>query len=314
MNKPGTEPEAPRETIPASLEGERLDRFVAMITGCSRAEAAQTVSSGLVRVNGDAVTARARRLSEGDVVAVDGVQRAPAPEARPDPTVLVDVVYEDPDVLVIEKPAGLVVHPGAGHLQGTLVDGLLAGYPDLGTVDWPDPVRPGVVHRLDRDTSGLLMVARTAAAFESLTGQLASHSVERTYRALVWGSFDTAAGQIDAPVGRSTRDPTRMTVKVGGKPARTSYTVDRVYADPVVSLVSCRLFTGRTHQIRVHMSSIGHPVLGDARYGGARAALRSPRMFLHAATLGFEHPLTGEAMSFTSQLPGDLVEVLSRVS
>jgi 23S rRNA pseudouridine1911/1915/1917 synthase len=223
-------------------------------------------------------------------------------------------VYADDDVIVLDKPPGVVVHPGAGHATGTLVHGLAARYPDLLRHDWPDPVRPGVVHRIDRDTSGLLMVARRPAAAEALIAQLAARTVERSYQALVWGAFDTSAGEIDGPIARSSRDPTKMTVAANGKPARTAYEVEQVFTEPVVvSLVSCRLHTGRTHQIRVHMRSIGHAVVGDGRYGGVRASLPAPRVFLHAAALGFDHPTTGARLRFASPLPDDLRGVLDQL-
>src|SRR5262249_28065960 len=160
---------------------------------------------------------------------------------------------------------------------------------------------------------GLLVVARTPTAYDSLVGQLSAREVERRYLGLVWGRFDAPAGEIDGPIARSVRDPLRMTVSAAGQEARPRYAVERAYADPVeVTLVGCRLFTGRTHQIRVHMRSIGHPIVGDHRYGGYRQSLETPRLFLHAATLGFRHPSTGEPMRFESPLPDDLAGVLDR--
>jgi 23S rRNA pseudouridine1911/1915/1917 synthase len=300
------------ETIPAALAGERLDRVVAMVTGLSRAEAAALVDGGHVSVDGNAVTARAARLAEGAVVAVDVGERARTQGPQPDPTVAFTVVHEDADVLVVDKPAGLVVHAGAGNRTGTLVDGLLARYPDLAGVGEAD--RPGIVHRLDKDTSGLLAVARTPAAHAALSRQLRAREVARRYVALVWGRFDSTRGVVDAPIGRSVRTPTRMAVSTRGREARTGYEVRAAYTDPVeASLLECRLETGRTHQIRVHVAAIGHPVVGDARYGGARQSFAVPRFFLHAAHLGFRHPSSGEGVVFDSPLPPDLQEVLSRL-
>jgi 23S rRNA pseudouridine1911/1915/1917 synthase len=205
-----------------------------------------------------------------------------------------------------------VVHPGAGHSSGTLVNGLLARYPDLAAVG--DEYRPGVVHRLDRDTSGLLVVARSPRAYESLVEQLTSREVERMYIALVWGKLASPRGLIDAPIGRSEARRTRMAVRDTGKPARTSYEVQREFDTPTCSLLECRLETGRTHQIRVHLAAIGHPVVGDATYGGSRQPLTLDRPFLHAAVLAFEHPTTGESMRFEEQLPEELASVLARLS
>jgi 23S rRNA pseudouridine1911/1915/1917 synthase len=215
---------------------------------------------------------------------------------------------------VVDKPAGLVVHPAPGNWHGTLVNGLLARFPELVDVG-VDPSRPGVVHRLDRDTSGLLVVARTQDAYHDLVGQLQQRTVEREYLALVWGHLATRSGMVDGPIGRSRRDATKRTVTAAGKEAKTLYDVDTVYHRPVdATLLRCRLLTGRTHQIRVHMQSIGHPVVGDATYGGWRQSFPMPRMFLHAARLGFRHPTPGAELRFTSPLPADLAEVLRGLS
>jgi 23S rRNA pseudouridine1911/1915/1917 synthase len=261
-----------------------------------------------VTVNGEAVSSRTLRLVEGDELELE-MPAAQTPTLAPDPSVVFDVVYADADVAVVDKPAGLVVHPGAGTPDGTLVNGLLDRYPEIETVG--EAGRPGIVHRLDRGTSGLLVVARSPAAYEGLVAALADHRVERGYVALVWGSLDTRAGMVDAPIGRSVRVPTKMAVSARGKPARTRYAVRKAYHDPVeVSLVGCELETGRTHQIRVHLAAIGHPVVGDDRYGGGRPSLPVPRPFLHAERLVFAHPVTGERLEFSSPLPADLSSVL----
>ena len=221
----------------------------------------------------------------------------------------VPVVHEDADLVVVDKPAGLVVHPGAGQESGTLVNGLLARYPEIRDVGQPD--RPGIVHRLDKGTSGLMLVARSGRAYDELVAMLAAHEVDRRYRALVWGVLASPTGLVDAPIGRSGRERTRMAVTVRGKPARTWYEVARTYSRPVeVTELMCRLETGRTHQIRVHLASIGHRVVGDARYGGERQSLPLPRPFLHAESLALGHPVTGAGLAFTSPLPADLAEVL----
>jgi len=296
------EPEA--LPIPASLAGERVDRAVALLTGWSRAEVQALLADGSVLVDGR-VPAKSERVTLGAVVellAEPDAELLPEPEPVP-----VDVVDADPDVIVVNKPAGLVVHPGAGHEHGTLVHGLLAEFPELVAVG--DRRRPGIVHRLDRDTSGLLVVARTPDAYEALVRALAAHDVDRRYLALVRGVPDAARAVIDAPIGRSTRRRTRMAVRAAGRPARTNY--ERIAADPDgrAALLECRLETGRTHQIRVHLAAIGHPVIGDAAYGTDTEPVLG-RPFLHAYRLGFAHPRTGEPRSFHAPLPRDLLEAL----
>ena len=301
-----------RETVPAALAGERVDRVVAMLTGLTRAEVADLVTAGAVRVGGRPVSSRSRRVSEGEVVEAAVPDALPPPATEADPAVDVPVVFADAEVVVVDKPAGLVVHPGAGHATGTLVQGLLARFPDIAGAG--DPARPGIVHRLDAGTSGLLVVARTPAAHASLVGQLSARTVERTYVAVVLGRVEAAAGLVDAPVGRSGGDPTRMTVSARGREARTRYEVLARFAEPVPATeLACRLETGRTHQIRVHLAAIGHPVAGDARYGGHRPALALDRPYLHAHRLAFDHPGTGERLTFASPLPADLQAVRHRL-
>ena len=303
-----------REVVPPAVEGERLDRVVALLTGLPRARVAELVAAGKVSVDGRPATGRAARVVAGATVEVEVPDAAEDDDVvRPDPSVEVQVLHEDDAVIVVDKPAGLVVHPGAGHRDGTLVGGLLARFPELAGVG--DPARPGVVHRLDRGTSGLLVVARTPAAYDDLVVQLAERTVERRYAAVVLGVPAPPSGVVDAPIGRSPRDPTRMAVAATGRPARTHYRVEQAFELPVAAArLVCRLETGRTHQVRVHLSAIGHPVVGDARYGGDRPTLPAPRPCLHAARLGFRHPSTGEAVAFESPLPDDIEEVLGRLS
>ncbi len=297
------------EVVPEALSGQRLDRVVAMVTGVSRADAAELVGAGAVRVGGEVRTVGAGRLAEGEVLAID----LPADESvalLADPTVAVTVVHADPDVIVVDKGPGLVVHPGAGNTERTMAHGLLARFPELAGVGAPD--RPGIVHRLDKGTSGLLVVARSPRAYDSLVAQLADHAVARHYLALGWDRAESAQGLIDAPIGRSNQDPTRMAVSNRGRPARTRYQVVATYDQPTpTTLFECRLETGRTHQVRVHLAAIGHPVVGDSRYGGARQTLSAGRPFLHATTLGFQHPTSGQWMSFDSPLPPDLEAIRS---
>lgn len=312
--------------VPAALRGERVDRAVALLTGWSRADIQALVLAGAVLVDGRAV-AKSHRLREGALVELLAEPRAPVPPG-PDPTVALAVVHEDPDVVVVDKPAGVAVHPGAGHPEPTLVHGLLARYPELAEVGEPD--RPGIVHRLDRGTSGLLAVARTPVAHRAMVEMLAAHAVERGYLALVRGVPDSPRGLVDAPVGRSPRHRTRMAVRLGGKEARTFYEVREVLPAAGVALLECSLETGRTHQVRVHLAAIGHPVVGDAAYGGHRAQTpggeggRAPRdtdgdlalrdrVFLHAHRLGFEHPVSGEPLQFAAGLPPELDALLGRL-
>jgi 23S rRNA pseudouridine1911/1915/1917 synthase len=296
-----------------ALADERIDRVVALVAGCSRTEAAALIAAGDVRVGGRIVTKPSSRVVEGDEL-----ELARLPEAT-DHSVVADVgvgfvvVYEDDDVIVVDKPSGLVVHPGAGNREGTLVHGLVARYPDLAAVG--EPQRPGIVHRLDKDTSGLLVVARTEVARAALVAALGARELDRRYLALVWGMPEAPQGLIDAPIGRSNREKTRMAVAAGGREARTRYEVVTTYVEPAsLSLLRCRLETGRTHQIRVHLAAIGHPVVGDARYGGRHQPLADvPRFFLHAEHLGFTHPTTGERLEFDSALPPDLEAVRARL-
>jgi 23S rRNA pseudouridine1911/1915/1917 synthase len=301
--------------IPDALDGERVDRVVSVLAEVSRRDAVRLVAEGRVLVDGAVPAKAADRVKAGEVLVVE-----PLPAAArlvPEPEVQVEVVYEDAEVVVVDKAAGVVVHPGAGTPGGTLVQGLLARYPELAGVG--DPARPGIVHRLDRDTSGLLVVARTERAHRWLVGQLAARRVLRRYQALVWGRVESDQGVVDAPIGRSPRDPTRMAVVAGGRPARTRYRVEGRYAQPVVSLVGCELETGRTHQIRVHLAAIGHPVVGDDRYGPGGRGLGFPgatahldRLFLHATTIGFEHPATGGWVELNRPLPPELAGLLAR--
>ncbi len=291
--------------VPESLGGERVDRAVALLTGWSRNAVREMVERGDVLVDGAPAT-RSSRLVAGATLEWRG-EPAVAPAPGPEPDVEFSVVYSDDAVIVVDKPAGLVVHPGAGHPHGTLVGGLLAQF-DLAGVG--DPMRPGVVHRLDRETSGLLVVARTAHAYDELVAALATHTVARRYVAVVRGIPSATRGTVDAPIGRSPRSPTRMAVRTGGREARTHYEVVEQFAD--TARLAVELETGRTHQIRVHLAAIDHPVLGDTVYG--QVDVRVARPFLHAAELEFTHPVTGEAMAFASPLPADLQRALAALA
>lgn len=290
------------EVIPAALDGQRVDRVVALLADVSRSVASALVDAGAVRLDGEIVPEGKRKVSEGQTVSVDTASIPEAEGLVAEPDVVFDVVHVDDHVAVIDKPAGLVVHPAPGHPGGTLVNGLLHRFP--GIADVGEPHRPGIVHRLDSGTTGLLVVALSGLAYDRLRDALAAHAVEREYVAVVHGVPEPERGVIDGPIGRSQRDPTKMAIVPDGRPARTHYEVRGVVADG--SVLVCRLETGRTHQIRVHLASIGHPVVGDPAYGTPRGTMRASRPMLHAIRLAFDHPVTGERLEFRSPIPDDL--------
>jgi 23S rRNA pseudouridine1911/1915/1917 synthase len=301
--------------VPALLDGVRVDRGVAMVANVSRAAAARLIGQERVLVDGEPVRVGRETLRPGTTLTVRLAAGGGERVAAAEPSVRFTVVHADEAVAVVDKPAGLVVHPGAGHDQGTLVGGLLARFPDLAELVRAGvcpPDRPGIVHRLDKGTSGLLVVGRTADAYRALVGQLATRTMSRRYLALVSGEVAEDRGEVEAPIGRSARTPTRMAVSATGKPARTAYAVvGRQGGDTPTTLLEVSLHSGRTHQIRVHMAAIGYPVVGDARYGRPDRRLGSGRFFLHAFRLAFDHPASGAHLEFSSALPPDLEEYLS---
>ena len=291
--------------------GQRLDVVLAQLLGLSRSRAAARLDAGEVTVDGRPA-GRNRRAAPGQVLEV---AEAPDPEPAGPPPALPPVRYEDDHLLVVAKPAGLVVHPGPGHPDGTLVDALRGAGRALAPAGGHE--RPGIVHRLDRDTSGLLLVAKSDEAYAGLVAALRDRRVERRYLALVDDVPSRPRARIEAPIGRDPRDRLRFAVVAGGREAVTRYVVlaegTVVAADGQtwpVSLLACRLETGRTHQIRVHLSSIGHPVCGDATYRAdvrRSRALGLERPFLHAAALALDHPVTGEPLELTEPVPDELV-------
>lgn len=299
---------------PCPIAG-RLDKAVSTaVPDLSRARAQALIADGTVSINGAAVTTQTQKIKVGDLLHVTAAPVKPwyiEPEPMP-----LDIVFEDDDLLVVNKPAGLVVHPGAGIKSGTLVNALLAhcgeSFSGIGGVE-----RPGIVHRIDKDTSGLLVIAKTQAAHDGLVPQFAAHTIERVYTAVVFGCPMPLIGQISKPIGRHPAHRTQMAIRPeerGGKPAVTHYHVKAAYpqADKAVaSLVECRLETGRTHQIRVHMLSLNHPLVGDKTYAkGKRSSSDAVNAFqrqaLHAAKLGFLHPRTGKALTFEVEYPADI--------
>lgn len=284
-------PEREEYTVSSDEEGERLDRLVASLTGMSRSAARRSVENGLVAVDGESVPP-ARKVRGGEMVSVEIVAE-PELEAEDIP---VPVIFEDEHVIVVDKPAGLVVHPGAGHSSGTLVNALLS----RGIFGGDDPVRPGVVHRLDRDTSGLLALAKSEEAHAGLVSQLSERRVGRVYRAVAVGEGLSRSGTVDSPVGRHPDNPILMAAGVG-KSAVTHFEV--LQTAPGYTMLRLRLETGRTHQIRVHLSAIGHPVYADPLYG---EAIENQRLWLRAEELSFAHPVSGEKLAFEVPIPEDL--------
>ncbi|MCT3490814.1 RluA family pseudouridine synthase [Lactobacillus delbrueckii subsp. lactis] len=282
--------------LTAEESGQRLDKYLAgEMTDLSRSRIKELVQAGEVLVNGKKSKV-SYKVQKGDLIQVTVLPLEPLKlEAENIP---LDIVYEDEDIIVVNKPQGMVVHPAVGHPSHTLVNALLYHTRDL--ADSPEGFRPGIVHRIDKDTSGLLMVAKNAAARESLEKQLAAKSNKRQYLAIVHGNFAEEEGTIDAPIGRNPKDRKQLAVVEKGKSAVTHFKVLEQYQG--YSLVECQLETGRTHQIRVHMAYIGHPLAGDPLYG-PRKTLPGHGQFLHAKTLGFEQPSTGEWLEFSVQPP-----------
>ena len=299
-------------TVPPDFDGQRLDRFlVSVLAQHSRSQIQRLIADGRVVVpRGTAKPNLAMR--EGDTIAVD--IPPPAPSELASEELPLEILYQDEDLAVLNKPAGMVVHPGAGHASGTLVNALLHHIDDLSGIG--GELRPGIVHRLDRGTSGVMVVAKNDTAHQELARQFEEREVEKEYIALVWGVVQ-AGRRIDAAIGRDPVNRQRMSARA--KHARTAVTrITRARQLPGLTLCQVAIHTGRTHQIRVHLSAIGHPIVGDSLYGGVhrrvagdiRAVQRLERPFLHAARLKFSHPRDQRTMEFTAPLPDDLLDVL----
>ena len=287
--------------------GVRLDAFLSADGALTRSQAARLIAEGRVRVNGKPAT-KSARLSGGETVTVDVPQLRET--ALPPQDIPLDVVYEDDDVIVVNKPTGLVVHPAPGHPDGTLVNALLHHCGDsLSGIGGEK--RPGIVHRIDRDTSGLIIAAKNDAAHLALSAQLKDHSLSRTYECLVTGNMKQDSGTVDAPIGRSSADRKKMAVVPTGRRAVTHWEVVARY--PGVTHLRCRLETGRTHQIRVHMAYIGHPILGDTVYGAKKPVPGLTGQCLHATGLRFVHPRTGEPVDLHCPLPPEFTAMLQKL-
>lgn len=295
-------PERRTNTVPADLHGTRLDKMlVTMAEEFSRNHLQHLIDDGHVWVDGVAAKSASRKVLAGQRVEVELVPTAESRAFKAEPIAL-PIVFEDDQLIVVDKPAGLVVHPAAGNWSGTLLNGLLAHHPGAAALP-----RAGIVHRLDKDTSGLMLVGKTLPAVTALGRAIAAREVQREYLALIHGRLAEEFLHIDRPLARDPQSRVRMAIVPGGKPAQTDVTRLAVEETPdgPVTAVRCKLHTGRTHQIRVHLASRGHPLLADTMYGG-RPALGLQRQALHAQRLAFEHPGTGKTVAFEADLPADL--------
>jgi 23S rRNA pseudouridine1911/1915/1917 synthase len=301
----GVEVECRTAVVDAAWHGQRLDKvLVALASEFSRSHLQSLIERGHVRLDGSTAVTASRRLRAGQRLEVTLEPTAQSQAFRAEALIL-PIVHEDAHLLVVDKPAGLVVHPAAGHWSGTLMNGLLAHHREAAALP-----RAGIVHRLDKDTSGLMVVAKTLVAMTALVRAIAAREVQRQYLAIAHGAFAPQRLLIDAPIGRDPKSRVRMAIVGGGKPARTD--VERLGEAGGFSALRCSLHTGRTHQIRVHLASRGHPLVADGLYGGA-PALGMTRQALHAARLAFVHPHSGAAMAFEAPLPDDLAHAWSQV-
>ena len=291
-----------------ATEAERLDVFAAALADVTRSRAGALIKDGMVTVDGAAQTKAGFKLKPGMAVAVELPEPVPT-QAQPEDIPL-QIVYQDQDLAVVFKPSGMVVHPAAGNETGTLVNALLRHLDNLSGIG--GEIRPGIVHRIDKNTSGLLLVAKNDMAHVSLSEQIKAHTVHRAYRAIVIGGFKQDEGTVDAPIGRHPTDRKKMAIVPDGRPAVTHWRV----LEPLkgATLIECRLTTGRTHQIRVHMASIGHPVLGDSVYGPKKSPYPvTGGQLLHAYRIGFVHPRTGEEMIFEAEPEARFTEWLGKL-
>ena len=301
----------PKQDFPVDSsndENSRLDVFLSSrLSGISRSQVQKLIESGRVRTNGF-LRKSSYRLQVGESVQVDYEEEVESGLEAED--IPLDIVHADDTIAIVNKPSGLVVHPGAGNREHTLVNALLYAFPQVKHVG--DPQRPGIVHRLDKETSGVLIVALTELSHSELQRQFKAREVEKKYYGLVWGGFIEKEGKIDWPIGRHRRHGERISVRTD-KPreAETHYSVEGSYGDQTLLLL--KPLTGRTHQLRVHLAASGHPIVADSRYGGKKKT-KCPRLFLHASTIEFSHPRTGEKVCYAAPLPPDLQDYLNRLS
>lgn len=310
--------------VPENEAGQRADKWLSAATALSRSRLSDLIGQGQVLLNGSVLTSQDKKVQAGDIFEINvpaPVSAVPQAENIP-----LDIVYEDADLLVINKVAGMVVHPAVGNHEGTLVNALLGHCQDslsgIGGV-----ARPGIVHRLDKETSGLMVIAKNDQAHQGLSAQFSVHSLERCYKALVWGVPAPLSGSIETQIGRSKADRKKMAVlRHGGKHAVTFYKVLEILGEGTLSLVECTLKTGRTHQVRVHMTSMGHPLLGDSAYGkmpknvrvrladdSYRLVSKFARQALHSYKMSFIHPITKEMMKFEIPLPQDMQAIIDHL-
>lgn len=295
--------------VEEDMKGTRLDVVLSLVVEeASRSHLQKLIDIGRVEVNGVPITLKKYKVKTGDAIRItipEPVHLNVVPEDIP-----LDIVYEDEDVLVVNKPKGMVVHPAAGNYTGTLVNAVLYHCKNLSSIN--GVIRPGIVHRIDKDTSGLLMIAKNDTAHRGLAEQLSAHTITRAYRAVVYHNFQEDEGTVNAPIGRDPKNRLKMAVtELNSKEAITHYKVLQRFGS--FTYIECRLETGRTHQIRVHMAHINHPLLGDTVYGPKKKIMGAETQILHAKVLGFHHPKTGEYMEFSSPLPDEFKTILKKL-
>ena len=295
-----------RYTLSTHHAEERVDRTIAFFSGLSRSKVAELIANREILRNGIPIKKGSELAQIGDVIEMPNPMSLKREEVEPDKSIEFEVIFEDDSLIVINKPSGLIVHPGSGVKEGTLVNGLAARFPDLQMLD--DSIRLGLVHRLDKGTSGLVLVARTQEALTDLKSQMQEREIRRQYLAISAGHIKSDKGIVDAPLGRDPKNPLKRAVLQDGKHAKTHYQVEQRLSEPFkVSILTCQLETGRTHQIRVHLAAIGFPVVGDELYGGRKSFNLNNRLALHAEKISFRHPKKNHNMEFEAPFPEDFL-------
>ena len=298
--------EVVRYTLSTHHAEERVDRTIAFFSGLSRSKVAELIANREILRNGIPIKKGSELAQIGDVIEMPNPMSLKREEVEPDKSIEFEVIFEGDSLIVINKPSGLIVHPGSGVKEGTLVNGLAARFPDLQMLD--DSIRLGLVHRLDKGTSGLVLVARTQEALTGLKSQMQEREIRRQYLAISTGHIKSDKGIVDAPLGRDPKNPLKRAVLQDGKHAKTHYQVEQRLSEPFkVSILTCQLETGRTHQIRVHLAAIGFPVVGDELYGGRKSFNLNNRLALHAEKISFRHPKKNHNMEFEAPFPEDFL-------